>query len=128
MCFFTCCFVSVRAVLLFRPPRLNSKFEDNVVKYTESVSMSSLRTFIRDNVYAKIQLLQPAQIHFPYLKSCFHVFSFFNLFFAFTPRFGLCPHLTTENRDSLRESDLLTAFYNVDYLRNLKGTNYWRNR
>uniref|UniRef100_A0A673IX05 Protein disulfide-isomerase A3 n=1 Tax=Sinocyclocheilus rhinocerous TaxID=307959 RepID=A0A673IX05_9TELE len=81
-----------RCVLLFRPPHLNSKFEDNVVKYTESISISSLHTFIRDNV------------------------------------FGLCPHLTAENRDILRGSDLLTAYYNVDYLRNLKGTNYWRNR
>ncbi|KAI7806597.1 protein disulfide isomerase family A, member 7 [Triplophysa rosa] len=84
--------VDGETVLLFRPPRLNSKFEDSVVKYTETVSTSSLRTFVRDNV------------------------------------FGLCPHLTTENRDSLRESDLLTAYYNVDYLRNPKGTNYWRNR
>uniref|UniRef100_A0A671Q8H8 protein disulfide-isomerase n=1 Tax=Sinocyclocheilus anshuiensis TaxID=1608454 RepID=A0A671Q8H8_9TELE len=83
---------SFRCVLLFRPPRLNGKFEENVVKYTESISYSSLRTFIRDNV------------------------------------FGLCPHLTTENRDILRGSDLLTSYYIVDYLRNLKGTNYWRNR
>ncbi|KAG7335964.1 hypothetical protein KOW79_000657 [Hemibagrus wyckioides] len=42
--------------------------------------------------------------------------------------FGLCPHLTTENRDRLRETDLLTAYYDVDYVRNPKGTNYWRNR
>lgn len=39
-----------RCVLLFRPPRLNSKFEENAVKYTQSISYSSLRTFIRDNV------------------------------------------------------------------------------
>lgn len=84
--------VNEECVLLFRPPRLNSKFEDSVVKYTKPVSLSSLRTFIRDNV------------------------------------FGLCPHLTTENRETLRESDLLTAYYNVDYIRNIKGTNYWRNR
>uniref|UniRef100_A0A672RRR6 Protein disulfide-isomerase n=1 Tax=Sinocyclocheilus grahami TaxID=75366 RepID=A0A672RRR6_SINGR len=84
--------VDGECVLLFRPPHLNSKFEDNVVKYTESISISSLRKFIRDNV------------------------------------FGLCPHLTAENRDILRGSDLLTAYYNVDYLRNPKVTNYWRNR
>ncbi|XP_053537642.1 protein disulfide isomerase family A, member 7 isoform X2 [Ictalurus punctatus] len=42
--------------------------------------------------------------------------------------FGLCPHLTSENRDSLRSRDLLTAYYDVDYVRNPKGTNYWRNR
>uniref|UniRef100_A0A671Q481 Protein disulfide-isomerase A3 n=1 Tax=Sinocyclocheilus anshuiensis TaxID=1608454 RepID=A0A671Q481_9TELE len=89
---FSFLFGHTSCVLLFRPPRLNGKFEENVVKYTESISYSSLRTFIRDNV------------------------------------FGLCPHLTTENRDILRGSDLLTSYYIVDYLRNLKGTNYWRNR
>uniref|UniRef100_A0A673Y9E0 protein disulfide-isomerase n=1 Tax=Salmo trutta TaxID=8032 RepID=A0A673Y9E0_SALTR len=76
-------------VVLFRPPRLNSKFEDSVVKSDEFVSTTSLRQFIRDNV------------------------------------FGLCPHLTAEN---MRGRDLLVAYYDVDYLRNIKGTNYWRNR
>ncbi|XP_030637800.1 protein disulfide isomerase family A, member 7 [Chanos chanos] len=84
--------VDSECVLLVRPPRLNSKFEDSVVKFTEPISTSSLRIFIRDNI------------------------------------FGLCPHVTTENRDNLRGRDLLTAFYDVDYLRNPKGTNYWRNR
>uniref|UniRef100_A0A8C1JPI2 Protein disulfide-isomerase n=1 Tax=Cyprinus carpio TaxID=7962 RepID=A0A8C1JPI2_CYPCA len=41
---------------------------------------------------------------------------------------GLCPHLTKENKDSLRKRDLLTAYYDLDYLRNPKGSNYWRNR
>ncbi|XP_041962510.1 protein disulfide-isomerase A3-like [Alosa alosa] len=84
--------VETESVLLFRPPRLNSKFEDRVVKFTGSISISVLRSFIRDNV------------------------------------FGLCPHLTAENRDNLRGRDLLVAYYDVDYLRNPKGTNYWRNR
>ncbi|KAI4893266.1 hypothetical protein NFI96_019665, partial [Prochilodus magdalenae] len=79
-------------VLLFRPPHLNSKFEERVVKFTESVSVSLLRTFIKNNI------------------------------------FGLCPHLNSENRDILRARDLLTAYYDVDYLRNPRGTNYWRNR
>lgn len=43
-------------------------------------------------------------------------------------RFGICPHLTQENKDSLRKRDLLTAYYDLDYLRNPKGSNYWRNR
>lgn len=81
-----------RTVVLFRPPRLNSKFEDRVVKSDEFVSTTSLRQFIRDNV------------------------------------FGLCPHLTAENRENMRGRDLLVAYYDVDYLRNIKGTNYWRNR
>lgn len=79
-------------VVLFRPPRLNSKFEDSLVKSDEAVSTASLRQFIRDNV------------------------------------FGLCPHLTAENRENMRGRDLLVAYYDVDYLRNIKGTNYWRNR
>uniref|UniRef100_A0A8B9L2H9 Protein disulfide-isomerase A3 n=1 Tax=Astyanax mexicanus TaxID=7994 RepID=A0A8B9L2H9_ASTMX len=42
--------------------------------------------------------------------------------------FGLCPHLTSENKEVLWARDLLTAYYDVDYVRNPKGTNYWRNR
>ncbi|XP_051925897.1 protein disulfide-isomerase A3-like [Hippocampus zosterae] len=42
--------------------------------------------------------------------------------------FGLCPHMTLENKDRLRARDLLTAFYNLDYKRNAGGSNYWRNR
>ncbi|XP_066539001.1 protein disulfide isomerase family A, member 7 [Hoplias malabaricus] len=82
--------VDAECVLLFRPPHLNSKFEESVVKFIGPAS--SLRSFIRDNIY------------------------------------GLCPHLNPENRDSFRTKDLLTAYYDVDYLRNPKGTNYWRNR
>ncbi|XP_007249749.3 protein disulfide isomerase family A, member 7 [Astyanax mexicanus] len=84
--------VNSESVLLFRPPHLNSKFEESVVKFTESVSTAALRTFIRDNI------------------------------------FGLCPHLTSENKEVLWARDLLTAYYDVDYVRNPKGTNYWRNR
>ncbi|XP_048883078.1 protein disulfide isomerase family A, member 7 isoform X2 [Brienomyrus brachyistius] len=84
--------VETESVVLFRPPRLSSKFEDNLVKFSESISTASLRRFIRDNI------------------------------------FGLCPHLTNENKDSLKGRDLMTVYYDVDYLRNPKGTNYWRNR
>ncbi|XP_058260746.1 protein disulfide isomerase family A, member 8 [Hemibagrus wyckioides] len=79
-------------VLLFRPPRLASKFEDSVVSHTGPFSITGLRRFIRDNIY------------------------------------GICPHLTKENKDQLRKRDLLTAYYDLDYLRNPKGSNYWRNR
>ncbi|MGH0186471.1 UNVERIFIED_CONTAM: hypothetical protein FKN15_021613 [Acipenser sinensis] len=80
------------AVVLFRPPHLNSKFEDSSVRYTEAISTSSLRRFIKENI------------------------------------FGMCPHLTNENKEQLMGRDLLTVFFDVDYLRNPKGTNYWRNR
>lgn len=42
--------------------------------------------------------------------------------------FGFCPHLTEDNRDQLMGKDLLVAYYDVDYERNPKGSNYWRNR
>ncbi|XP_073714233.1 protein disulfide isomerase family A, member 8 [Misgurnus anguillicaudatus] len=84
--------VTSESVLLFRPPRLSSKFEESVVHHRGSLSITGLRRFIRDNI------------------------------------FGLCPHLTKENKDALRKRDLLTAYYDLDYLRNPKGSNYWRNR
>ncbi|OCT89683.1 protein disulfide-isomerase A3 [Xenopus laevis] len=42
--------------------------------------------------------------------------------------FGLCPHLTEDNKDLIQGKDLLVAYYDVDYEKNAKGTNYWRNR
>ncbi|KAM6974573.1 protein disulfide-isomerase A3-like [Tautogolabrus adspersus] len=42
--------------------------------------------------------------------------------------YGLCPHMTVENRDRLRVRDLLTAYYDLDYHHNTRGSNYWRNR
>lgn len=45
-----------------------------------------------------------------------------------SPSFGICPQLTEDNRDQLMGKDLLVAYFDVDYERNAKGTNYWRNR
>ncbi|XP_023656154.1 protein disulfide-isomerase A3-like isoform X2 [Paramormyrops kingsleyae] len=42
--------------------------------------------------------------------------------------FGICPHVTQDNRDKLKGRDLLTAFYDLDYVRDPKGSKYWRNR
>ncbi|XP_062402861.1 protein disulfide-isomerase A3 [Sardina pilchardus] len=42
--------------------------------------------------------------------------------------FGMCPHMTDDNKDLLRGKDLLVAYYEVDYEKNPKGSNYWRNR
>lgn len=36
--------------------------------------------------------------------------------------------MTVENRDRLRVRDVLTAFYDLDYHHNSRGSNYWRNR
>ncbi|XP_029430696.1 protein disulfide-isomerase A3 [Rhinatrema bivittatum] len=42
--------------------------------------------------------------------------------------FGICPHLTEDNKDLIQGKDLLVAYYDVDYEKNAKGSNYWRNR
>uniref|UniRef100_A0A8C5PKZ2 Thioredoxin domain-containing protein n=1 Tax=Leptobrachium leishanense TaxID=445787 RepID=A0A8C5PKZ2_9ANUR len=42
--------------------------------------------------------------------------------------FGLCPIMSLENRRTLRQKDLMTAFYNVDFKNNPRMTSYWRNR
>ncbi|KAM3608656.1 uncharacterized protein V6R79_002408 [Siganus canaliculatus] len=42
--------------------------------------------------------------------------------------FGICPHMTDDNKDQMRGKDLLVAYYDVDYDKNPKGSNYWRNR
>ncbi|KAF7646553.1 hypothetical protein LDENG_00185780 [Lucifuga dentata] len=80
------------SVLLFRPPRLASMFEDSFVVFSDFLTIGSLRRFIRDHIY------------------------------------GLCPHMTMDNRDRLRVRDLLTAYYDLDYQHNVPGSNYWRNR
>lgn len=36
--------------------------------------------------------------------------------------------MTEDNKDQLLGKDLLVAYYDVDYERNPKGSNYWRNR
>ncbi|KAG9489219.1 protein disulfide-isomerase A3 [Eleutherodactylus coqui] len=41
---------------------------------------------------------------------------------------GLCPHMTEDNKDLIQGKDLLVAYYDVDYEKNPKGSNYWRNR
>lgn len=40
---------------------------------------------------------------------------------------GLVGHRTTENTEDFK-SPLIVAYFNVDYVKNPKGTNYWRNR
>lgn len=40
---------------------------------------------------------------------------------------GLAGHRTTENVADFK-APLIIAYYNVDYVKNPKGTNYWRNR
>lgn len=49
-------------------------------------------------------------------------------FFFFILSFGFCPHMNDNNKDQLKGKDLLVAYYDVDYEKNPKGSNYWRNR
>uniref|UniRef100_A0A8C6YDJ1 Protein disulfide-isomerase A3 n=1 Tax=Naja naja TaxID=35670 RepID=A0A8C6YDJ1_NAJNA len=42
--------------------------------------------------------------------------------------FGLCPHMTEDNKELIQGKDILVAYYDVDYEKNPKGSNYWRNR
>ncbi|OWF46935.1 protein disulfide-isomerase A3-like [Mizuhopecten yessoensis] len=41
---------------------------------------------------------------------------------------GLCGYRTKGNADSFTRKPLVVAYYDVDYKKNVKGTNYWRNR
>lgn len=40
---------------------------------------------------------------------------------------GLCGHRTSANTAQFK-TPLVVAYYDVDYVKNAKGTNYWRNR
>merc|ERR550517_2119342 len=40
---------------------------------------------------------------------------------------GICGHRTSDNGKEFKEP-LVVAYYGVDYTKNVKGTNYWRNR
>ncbi|KAL5004683.1 hypothetical protein ScPMuIL_018139 [Solemya velum] len=40
---------------------------------------------------------------------------------------GLCAHRTPDNADKFK-TPLVVAYFDVDYVKNTKGTNYWRNR
>ncbi|XP_037538473.1 protein disulfide-isomerase A3 [Nematolebias whitei] len=85
--------IDEEGVILFRPQRLNNKFEDGSVKFGEDkFTNNKIKSFIQDNI------------------------------------FGICPHMTDDNKDQLRGKDLLVAYYDVDYEKNPKGSNYWRNR
>lgn len=50
------------------------------------------------------------------------------LIICFIGSFGICPHMTEDNKDLIQGKDLLVAYYDVDYEKNAKGSNYWRNR
>ena len=42
-------------------------------------------------------------------------------------RHGLAGHRTSSNGEQFKKP-LVVVYYDVDYVKNVKGTNYWRNR
>ncbi|XP_059050936.1 protein disulfide-isomerase A3 [Achroia grisella] len=78
-------------VVLFRPKRLQNKFEESFVVYSGEPETYSLKAFIKENYHGLVGIRQKDNI----------------------PDFG---------------NPLVVAYYDVDYVKNPKGTNYWRNR
>jgi len=80
--------VSESKVVLYRPKRLQSKFEDHIVECTDSAK----------------------------LKDCLE-----------EAAIGLAGERTQDNAEVFKKP-LFVAYFNIDYVKDTKGTNYWRNR
>lgn len=78
-------------VVLYRPKRLQNKFEDSFVVYKGDTDSHSMKAFITENFHGLVGIRQKDNHH-----------EFVN--------------------------PLVLAYYDVDYVKNPKGTNYWRNR
>lgn len=78
-------------VVLYRPKRLQNKFEDSSVVYEGETEKYSLKAFVKENYHGLVGVRQKDNIQ------------------DFT-------------------NPLVVAYYDVDYVKNPKGTNYWRNR
>ncbi|XP_072939939.1 protein disulfide-isomerase A3 [Epargyreus clarus] len=75
-------------VVLYRPKKLQNKFEDSSVEYN---GQGSINAFIKENYHGLVGVRQ---------------------------------------KDNARDftNPLIVAYFDVDYVKNAKGTNYWRNR
>ncbi|CAG4977504.1 unnamed protein product [Parnassius apollo] len=78
-------------VVLYRPKRLQNKFEESSVVYKGDTDSYSLKAFIKENYHGLVGVRQKENVQ------------------DFT-------------------NPLVVVFYDVDYVKNPKGTNYWRNR
>lgn len=76
-------------IVLFRPKRLQNKFEDSFVVYKGDGD--SIKAFIKENYHGLVGIRQ---------------------------------------KDNMQDfsNPLVVVYYDVDYVKNPKGTNYWRNR
>lgn len=101
-----------------------------------NILQTSLRTVLCDTQKKRSQLARSRNFfkktcehsHFFPIASIFEWDSCTNkgefLYFSF----GLCPHMTEDNKELIQGKDLLVAYYDIDYEKNPKGSNYWRNR
>lgn len=78
-------------------------------------------------IYLLFHFASASQIWRLNSKLYFDLFIYLCVFFVFLS-FGFCPHMNDNNKDQLKGKDLLVAYYDVDYEKNPKGSNYWRNR
>ncbi|CAK1602381.1 unnamed protein product [Parnassius mnemosyne] len=78
-------------VVLYRPKRLQNKFEESSVVYKGDTDTYSLKAFIKENYHGLVGVRQK------------------------------------ENMQDFT-NPLVVVYYDVDYVKNPKGTNYWRNR
>ncbi|XP_068626211.1 protein disulfide-isomerase A3 [Battus philenor] len=78
-------------VVLYRPKRLQNKFEESSIVYKGDVDTYSLKAFIKENYHGLVGVRQ---------------------------------------KDNIQDfsNPLVVVYYDVDYVKNPKGTNYWRNR
>lgn len=55
-------------------------------------------------------------------------YSYFqDVYYYYLCSHGLVGHLTQDTAQDFKPP-VVIAYYNVDYIKNIKGTNYWRNR
>ena len=91
---------------MFVPKRLHNKFEENTIRYDGNYDTDKIKKFLNTEMCA---------------------FDFFP-FTQFTiSRQGLCG-IRTQDTASQFQKPLVVVYYNVDYVKDPKGTNYWRNR
>nr|CAB3264749.1 protein disulfide-isomerase A3 [Phallusia mammillata] len=79
-------------VILHRPKRLKSIFEDQQLTTDEKPTKSNLKSFLEENLL------------------------------------GLCGHITNSNFEKFPKPLVVVADQKLDYVKNPKGSNYWRNR
>lgn len=88
-----------------------------------SVSMSA---------YSKVVLFYPTVMHNKFEDSKVEYDGDSNLqslkSFISSKAFGFCGHRTSGNSAEFDAKPLVVVYYDVDYVKNPKGTNYWRNR